>query len=111
MKCFLYARTGSVPQLYKGSGTTKQQSVLRKFARDKGWHVAAVFTDKGESALNMKRPQLQEMLRLCRQKRNIDVVLAESADRIARRSSDLIDIWRELQRAGTHLVVMNASLL
>ena len=65
------------------------------------WIMAGIFTDIGDS--RSKRPELQKMLRKCRQKK-IDLILVKSVSRFARNMVDCLSIVRELRELGVTVI-------
>jgi DNA invertase Pin-like site-specific DNA recombinase len=58
-----------------------------------------VFVDPGISAKNMKRPQLQELLRAIRN-REIDLVMVTELSRLSRNTRDFIQMWDMMREYG-----------
>ncbi len=66
----------------KEQSTSAQESVLREYAKSRGWTVQKVYTDQGVSGAKDSRPALDELARDCR-RRKVDVVLVWKFDRFA----------------------------
>ncbi|UZQ50082.1 recombinase family protein [Clostridium kluyveri] len=73
---------------------SKQVEVLKKYNMDK------VFTEK-ISAKNADRPELKAMIKFAREG---DTIYVYSLDRLAKSTKDLLNIVKELQLKGIHLV-------
>src|SRR5438270_12550256 len=88
----IYARVST------GSQTTENQlRELRQVAERHGWQVVAQFTDNGISGAKGRdqRPGLDKLLQAVA-RREIDMVLAWSVDRLGRSLQSLIEFLGEL---------------
>ena len=96
----IYARVSTT------NGQTPQNQIirLREVADKAGWEVVEEFVDRGISGAKGrdKRPAFD---RLCKAatRREIDVVMAWSVDRLGRSLQDLIAFLSELQASGVDL--------
>ena len=104
MKCVLYARVSTDKQAQKELSIPAQLTAMRQFAKSQSWRVIAEYVDEGESARSMNRPQLQQLIRFCKEKKGVDVVLVHKLDRMARNLPDYLAIKTELKRKGIRLV-------
>ena len=96
----IYARVST-----KNGQTPKNQILrLREVAERAGWEVVEEFVDRGISGAK-GRDQRPAFDRLCKAatKREIDVVMAWSVDRLGRSLQDLVAILNELQASGVDL--------
>ncbi len=96
----IYARVST-----KNGQTPKNQILrLREVAERAGWEVVEEFVDRGISGAK-GRDQRPAFDRLCKAatKREIDVVMAWSVDRLGRSLQDLVAFLNELQASGVDL--------
>jgi hypothetical protein len=87
-----------------GQTTENQRRELEAVAAAKGWNVVAVYEDAGISGANGrdKRPGFDRMLKDA-VRREFDVLMAWSVDRLGRSLLDLISALQELHGAGADL--------
>ena len=95
----IYARVSTDEQ------TTKNQlRELRKVAKQAGWTITTEFVDEGISGAKGrdKRPAFDALLKGST-RREFDIVLAWSVDRLGRSLQDLIGFLNEIHAAGVDL--------
>ncbi|GAB6061266.1 recombinase family protein [Desulfonatronum parangueonense] len=107
MRAAIYARVST----RNGQATENQVRELRSVAERSGWDVVRVFEDKGISGAKGrdKRPQMDELLKAVT-RREIDIVLAWSVDRLGRSLQDLLNILQEIHGAGADLFIHRQAL-
>lgn len=96
-------RTAIYARVSTGSQTTQNQLLeLRQVAERHGWTVVAEFTDNGISGAKGRdeRPGLHNLLQAVA-RRDIDMVMAWSVDRLGRSLQDLVGMLGELH--GKHV--------
>ncbi len=100
MKAAIYARVSTT----NGQTPKNQLSRLQEVAAKAGWTVAEEFVDRGISGAKGrdKRPAFD---RLCKAitRRDVDVVMAWSVDRLGRSLQDLVGFLGDLEAVGVHL--------
>ncbi len=100
MKAARYARVSTT----NGQTPENQLSRLRDVAAKAGWTVVEEFVDHGISGAKGrdKRPAFD---RLCKAitRRDVDIVMAWSVDRLGRSLQDLVGFLGDLEAAGVHL--------
>lgn len=91
--------------------TDNQRLELEKVAAKSGWTITHVFEDNGISGSKGrdKRPGLDAMLKAAT-KRQFDVVMTWSVDRLGRSLQDLISIMNELQAVGVDLYLHQQAI-
>jgi DNA invertase Pin-like site-specific DNA recombinase len=91
--------------------TDNQRLELEKVAEKSGWTIAHVFEDAGVSGSKGrdKRPGLDAMLKAAT-KRQFDVVMVWSVDRLGRSLQDLIATMNELQAVGVDLYLHQQAI-
>ncbi len=99
MKAAIYARVSTT----NGQTPMNQLSRLREVAAKAGWTVIEEFVDRGISGAKGrdKRPAFD---RLCTAitRRDVDVVMAWSVDRLGRSLQDLVGFLGDLEAVGVH---------
>jgi DNA invertase Pin-like site-specific DNA recombinase len=97
-KCALYARV-STPEQH----VETQLCDLRKFAEQRGYEVAAEYTDIGVSGTKARRPGLDGMMKDAR-RRKFNVVLVAAFDRMARSTKHFLQVMDEFDDLGIEFV-------
>jgi DNA invertase Pin-like site-specific DNA recombinase len=103
MKAALYARVSTADQHPEA-----QLAPLREYAARRGLE-AVEFVDHGVSGAKAKRPALGAMLVAAR-RREVDVVVCQKLDRLARSSRHLANLAADLEAWGVDLVVFDQDL-
>ena len=98
-RAVLYLRVSTLDQT-----TANQERELRQVAERAGWQIVHVYKDHGISgAKGMdKRPQF-DALHKAAARREFDVVMAWSVDRLGRSLQDLVGFLSEIHAAGVDL--------
>ena len=89
-KCAIYARVSTPDQCIDN-----QLYDLRIFAEQRGYEVAAEYTDVGVSGSKARRPGLDAMLKDARRRR-FSVVIVSAFDRMARSTKHFLSVIDEL---------------
>jgi DNA invertase Pin-like site-specific DNA recombinase len=91
--------------------TENQRRELEAVASHRGWHVVAVYEDRGISGAKgrEKRPQLDRMLRDA-VRGKFDVLAAWAVDRLGRSLQDLVGTLGDLRTAGVDLFLHQQAL-
>jgi DNA invertase Pin-like site-specific DNA recombinase len=97
-KCAIYARVSTSDQR-----VDNQLIDLRLFAAQRGYEVAAEYTDVGYSGSKARRPGLDSML-LDARKRKFTVVIVAAFDRMARSVKHFLTVVDELDSLGVEFV-------
>lgn len=93
----VYVRVSTADQ-----STRAQEYELQRFAKNRGWSVTRIYSDKKSGAIN-SRPALDELMADCR-KRKVDAVLVWKFDRFARSLRHLVTALEEFKRLGIDFV-------
>jgi len=111
-KCGLYLRVSTDEQAAVKEGSLKSQKIrLQALIKSKNnskerWKVAKVYTEKGYSAKNMNRPQLQMLFDdVCRG--NINVVMCTRIDRITRSLLDFYSLFQMFQENNADFICLD----
>src|SRR5262252_9857487 len=99
----LYLRVSTIDQT-----TANQERELRQVADRAGWEVGKVYKDHGISGSKGrdKRPAF-DALHKAAARREIDIVMAWSVDRLGRSLQDLVAFLSEIHAAGVDLFRIN----
>ncbi|WP_406945716.1 recombinase family protein [Halobacillus sp. SY10] len=97
MRVAIYVRVSTLEQATEGFSLRAQEEKLRAFALSQDWEVAKIYRDEGESAKDLNRPKLKELLRDV-ERDLIDVVLVYRLDRLTRSVVDLYELLETLDK-------------
>src|SRR6516165_8088087 len=91
--------------------TDNQEMALREIAAKMGWDIVRVYSDQGISGAKGrdKRPQFDALCKAAT-RREFDVVMAWSVDRLGRSLQDLIGFLSELHAIGIDLFLHQQGL-
>jgi len=98
VRCALYLRVSTGPQVEGNSLTTQRRQLLR-YAEAREYRVVDIYMDSGLSGKNTDRPELQRLLADARERR-FDIVLVWRVDRISRSLRDLLELVETLREHG-----------
>jgi Resolvase, N terminal domain len=100
MRAALYLRVSTL----NGQSTDNQRLELEKVAERHGWQIVEVFEDAGISGSRGRehRPAFDQMLKGA-VRREFDVILAWSVDRLGRSLQDLVSFLSEIHAKGVEL--------
>ncbi|MBA2443082.1 MAG: DUF1348 family protein [Rubrobacter sp.] len=101
----LYARVSTDEQV-KGYSLRQQLDALRHHARSEGYEVFAECEDPGYSGMFLDRPGLDRVRDLV-EAGDVSVVLAQDADRIARKAAHRLLLDEEAARSGVLYVALD----
>jgi len=102
----LYLRVSTIDQT-----TANQERELRQVAERAGWEVVKIYKDHGISGSKGrdKRPAF-DALHKAATRREIDIVMAWSVDRLGRSLQDLVAFLSEIHAAGVDLFLHQQGL-
>ena len=102
----LYLRVSTIDQT-----TANQERELRQVAERAGWEIVKVYKDHGISGSKGrdKRPAF-DALHKAAARREIDIVMAWSVDRLGRSLQDLVAFLSEIHAAGVDLFLHQQGL-
>jgi DNA invertase Pin-like site-specific DNA recombinase len=105
-RAVLYLRVSTLDQT-----TANQERELRQVADRAGWHIVKVYKDHGVSGAKGrdKRPAF-DALHKAAARREFDVVMAWSVDRLGRSLQDLIGFLSEISAVGVDLFLHQQGL-
>jgi site-specific DNA recombinase len=110
----LYLRVSTKEQAEKngeaeGYSIPAQRSACQRKAESLGAVTVEEFVDRGESARNARRPELQRMLAYVKEN-PVSFAIVHKVDRLARDRSDDVEISVALKAAGTTLVSCSENI-
>ena len=94
----------------EGFSIPAQREANKNKAAALGAFIVKEFIDRGESARNAKRPELQKMLAYITEHNDIDYVIVHKLDRLARNRADDVDINRVLEQHNVRLVSTSENI-
>ena len=93
-----------------GLSLPAQRAACHRKAEELGAVVIDEYMDRGESAKTADRPQFQEMLRRVEQDRDVDFVIVDKINRLARNRRDDANVLFEIRKAGAKLVSVKENV-
>jgi site-specific DNA recombinase len=88
MRAIGYARVSTQDQAQGGVSLDFQEEKIRAYCVAKDWDLISLIRDEGQSAKDLNRPGMQEILEGCK-KKAFDVVVIVKLDRLTRSVKDL----------------------
>ena len=104
----IYTRVSSAEQV-QGTSLDTQEADCAAYCKRKGYAVAKVFREAGESAKTTDRPQLQAALKFCKEKKPHKLVVWK-LDRLSRNTLDGLQLQAQLSATGTRLESATESI-
>ncbi len=104
LRVAIYARVSTLDQ-----STDSQLLDLRRYVRERGWHLYREYTDNGVSGTKDSRPALNELMNDAK-KRRFDTVLVWRFDRFARSTKHLILALEEFRNLGIDFVSFQENI-
>ena len=111
MNCLIYSRVSTEEQAETGRSIDDQIKICDRFAKDNDYSVVGIYKDPGKSATNMNRPGLQDLILRCQDDRNIDAVMVQDTDRLARNEADHLQIKAMLKKVGAKVISVSQPML
>lgn len=109
LRAACYIRVSTEEQAREGVSLAVQEERLRAFVIAKGWELVELFRDEGESAKNLNRPAIQQLLSRLRS-RQFDVVIIYKLDRLTRSVKDLGHLLEVFQKAKVAVSSLEESI-
>ena len=103
LRAAIYARYSSENQ--REASIEDQLRICLARAQREGWRVAATFTDHAISGATALRPGYQALLGAMRAG-EVDIVLAESLDRLSRDQEHVAGFYKQATFAGVRIVTL-----
>lgn len=105
MRVAAYIRVSTDKQAEEGYSIAAQRERLKAYAYSQGWEIVQFYVDEGVSAKDMKRPELQRMIKDMKNKL-FDIVLVHKLDRLTR---SVIDLDKLLKLFNEHNVKFKSA--
>lgn len=99
-----YCRISTLEQKKNGLGIDIQMRDATLFARERGLFIDRFYRDEAQSGVHRNRPQLTELLSLCKQKR-VATVIVPSLDRLSRDVRLSEDLFWKFGRYGVQVLI------
>lgn len=114
-RALVYLRVSTAEQAHgdgasEGYSIPAQRTACGRKATELDAGVIAEFADRGESARSAARPQLQKMLAMLAEHKDIDYVIVHKVDRLARNRADDVAIQLAIKKAGARLVSVTENV-
>jgi site-specific DNA recombinase len=94
-----YCRVSTEDQAKEGVSLDNQKVKIEAYCQLKDLDLIEIIEDAGISAKNLKRPGVQKVLRLARQKK-VDAIVVYKLDRIFRSTVDALETTKLFERYG-----------
>jgi DNA invertase Pin-like site-specific DNA recombinase len=109
MRVVGYVRVSTEEQSDSGAGLGAQRRAIVAECRRRGWQLVEVIEDAGYSAKDLKRPGIQEALRVLRQGDAKALVTSKLA-RLSRSMIDFTALMATAQKQGWALVALDCAV-
>lgn len=96
-RAVIYCRVSTEEQAKQGFSIEAQKKNCAEFAIQNDYIVTEVFVDEGQSAKNLNRPAVQQLLNFCKKKGNkVDAIIVWKLDRLSRFNTDYHGVIKPL---------------
>lgn len=103
-KAIIYCRVSTKEQVEEGNSLITQEKICNDYALKQDFSVINTFIEQGESAKTADRPQLQNLLAFCANRKNgVSAVIVYKLDRLSRNTDDYSQIRLLLKRYGVEI--------
>lgn len=109
MRVLGYVRVSSEEQTASGAGLEAQRQAIVAECERRGWQLVEVIEDGGFSAKDLKRPGIQEALRVLKEG-DAKALVAAKLDRLSRSMIDFTGLMATAQRQGWALVALDCAV-
>lgn len=97
LRVALYIRVSTEEQALNGDSIRTQIEALEQYSKENDFNIVGKYIDEGCSATNLKRPNLQRLLRDV-EKDKVDLVLMTKIDRLSRGVKNYYKIMETLEK-------------
>jgi DNA invertase Pin-like site-specific DNA recombinase len=104
-----YVRVSTDEQSSSGAGLEAQRQAILAECKRRDWHLVDLIEDAGYSAKDLKRPGVQEALRVLREGDAKALVVAK-LDRLSRSMIDFTAVMATAQKQGWALVALDCAV-
>jgi DNA invertase Pin-like site-specific DNA recombinase len=109
MRVLGYVRVSTDEQGDSGAGLEAQRRAIAAECERRGWQLIEVVEDAGFSAKDLKRPGIQEALRVL-EKGDAKALVAAKLDRLSRSMIDFTALMATAQKQGWALVALDCAV-
>jgi DNA invertase Pin-like site-specific DNA recombinase len=109
MRVLGYVRVSTSEQADGGAGLAAQRGAILAECKRRGWHLVEVIEDAGYSAKDMRRPGVQEALRVLAA-RDASALVVAKLDRLSRSMIDFTALMGRAQKQGWALVALDCAV-
>src|SRR5262245_29159257 len=109
MQVLGYVRVSTDDQSDSGAGLEAQRSAILAECERRGWHLLDVIDDAGFSAKDLKRPGVQEALRVL-EAGDASALVVAKLDRLSRSMIDFTALMAKAQKQGWALVALDCAV-
>jgi DNA invertase Pin-like site-specific DNA recombinase len=109
MRVLGYVRVSTEEQSDSGAGLEAQRRAIEAECLRRGWQLLEVVEDAGFSAKDLKRPGIQEALRVL-QEGDAKALVAAKLDRLSRSMIDFTALMATAQKQGWALVALDCAV-
>ncbi len=109
MRVLGYVRVSTEEQSDSGAGLEAQRRAIAAECERRGWQLLEVVEDAGFSAKDLKRPGIQEALRVL-QEGDAKALVAAKLDRLSRSMIDFTALMATAQKQGWALVALDCAV-
>lgn len=104
-----YVRVSTDEQSSSGAGLQAQRQAIEAECKRRGWEIVRVVEDAGFSAKDLKRPGIQEALRVLKAG-DAKALVAAKLDRLSRSMIDFTGLMATAQKQGWALVALDCAV-
>src|SRR5438552_16337088 len=109
MRVLGYVRVSTDEQSSSGAGLEAQRQAILAECERRGWQLVDVIEDAGFSAKDLKRPGVQEALRVL-QSGDASALVVAKLDRLSRSMLDFTGVMAKAQKQGWALVALDCAV-
>jgi DNA invertase Pin-like site-specific DNA recombinase len=109
MQVLGYVRVSTEEQGDSGAGLEAQRRAIAAECKRRGWELLEVIEDAGFSAKDLKRPGIQEALRVLKEG-DAKALVAAKLDRLSRSMIDFTGLMATAQKQGWALVALDCAV-
>ena len=109
MRVLGYVRVSTDEQSTSGAGLEAQRRAILAECERRGWHLVEVIDDAGFSAKDLKRPGVQEALRVL-EAGDASALVVAKLDRLSRSMIDFTALMAKAQKQGWALVALDCAV-
>ncbi len=104
-----YIRVSTTDQVESGAGLEAQRRAITQACEQRGWALAEVFEDGGESGKNLNRPGFSRAVEAV-ESGEAGVMVVAKLDRLSRSLMDFSSVMNRAQRNGWHVVALDLGV-